>query len=294
MRLRHAAGSEAVVSEGLQAMTTGFCDEITVMILTYNEENNIARTLDAVKWAKHILVVDSGSTDRTLEIVRGYPQARLMTRAFDDVAQQSNFGLDHVETAWVLSLDADYQLSAALQREIECLQPAEDIGGYRVSFNYCIDGRRLRSTIYPPRTVLFRPLLARYRNEGHAIRIDVAARVEDLAGRINHDDRKPLGRWLASQMRYVPLEADYLLATPRVDLNRNARIRLMAWPAPILVFFYTLIAKRCILDGWAGWLYVLQRVLAETMIALEIVDRRLRAKGASQASAGTSPPVPPS
>ena len=50
----------------------------------------------------------------------------------------------------------------------------------------------------------------------------------------------------------------------------------MAWPAPILVFLYTLITKRCVLDGWAGWLYVLQRTLAETMIALEIVDRRLR------------------
>ena len=50
----------------------------------------------------------------------------------------------------------------------------------------------------------------------------------------------------------------------------------MGWPAPILVFLYTLVWKRCILDGWAGWLYVLQRTLAEVMLALEIVDRRLR------------------
>ena len=51
----------------------------------------------------------------------------------------------------------------------------------------------------------------------------------------------------------------------------------MAWPSPILVFLYTLLAKGCILDGWPGWFYVLQRTLAETMIAIELVDRRLRA-----------------
>jgi hypothetical protein len=49
----------------------------------------------------------------------------------------------------------------------------------------------------------------------------------------------------------------------------------MAWPAPFLVFFYTLFAKGCILDGWQGWYYVLQRVAVETLLALEIVDRRM-------------------
>lgn len=67
------------------------------------------------------------------------------------------------------------------------------------------------------------------------------------------------------------------MSTPRAELKRTDRIRLMGWPTPILVFFYTLLWKRCILDGWPGWLYVLQRTLAEIMIAIEVVDRRLRA-----------------
>jgi hypothetical protein len=64
-------------------------------------------------------------------------------------------------------------------------------------------------------------------------------------------------------------------------LRRSDRIRRAGWPAPILVFFYTLIWKGCILDGWPGWLYVLQPVFAESMIAIEIIDRRVqeRAKG---------------
>jgi hypothetical protein len=98
-----------------------------------------------------------------------------------------------------------------------------------------------------------------------------------LKGSIDHDDRKPLSRWFASQQQYAKLEADHLLSTPRASLRRTDKMRLMAWPSPILVFFYTLFAKGCILDGWPGCFYVLQRTLAETMIAIELVDRRLRA-----------------
>jgi hypothetical protein len=50
----------------------------------------------------------------------------------------------------------------------------------------------------------------------------------------------------------------------------------MAWPAPLAVFFYTLLIKGCVFDGWPGWYYVLQRAFAEILIALEIIDRRLR------------------
>jgi hypothetical protein len=58
----------------------------------------------------------------------------------------------------------------------------------------------------------------------------------------------------------------------------------MGWPAPILVFFYTLIVKRCALDGWAGWLYVLQRTFAEVALAMEIVDRHVRSRAPPETS----------
>ena len=74
------------------------------------------------------------------------------------------------------------------------------------------------------------------------------------------------------------VEADHLLALPVSECGRSDRIRLLAWPAPLLVFIYTLIVKGCVLDGRAGWSYVLQRVLAEAMLALELTDRRLRGK----------------
>lgn len=251
-------------------------DDLTAMILTYNEETNIARTLDAVKWARSILVVDSGSTDATLSIVARYPQARVVTRVFDTFANQCNFGLAQVTTTWVLSLDADYELTPELAGEITSLALQDDVMGYAAGFVYAIYGQRLRATLYPPRTVLYRRELARYRDEGHGHRVGIDGRVANLAGRILHDDRKPLARWLGSQQRYARVEADHLLSSPREALGRVDKLRLMGWPAPPIMFLYTLLWKRCILDGWAGWLYVLQRTLAEVMLALEIVDRRLR------------------
>lgn len=244
-------------------------------MITFNEAPNLARCLDSVSWAPRVLVVDSGSTDDTLAIARRYPQAEIVHRVFDDFATQCNFGLSLVTTPWVLSLDADYELSADLVREIAELHDST-AAGYQAGFVYCIHGRALRGTLYPPRTVLYRHDLARYRNEGHGHRVVIDGPVRLLAGRIRHDDRKPLGRWLASQQSYARREADHLLSSDRTELRRTDRIRLMGWPAPILVFAYTLIWKGCVLDGWPGWLYVLQRTLAETMIALEIVDRRLR------------------
>ena len=73
-------------------------DDITPLVITYNEAPNIARTLDRLLWARRIVVIDSGSTDETLEIVRSYPQAEVIHRPFDDFASQCNFGIAQVAT----------------------------------------------------------------------------------------------------------------------------------------------------------------------------------------------------
>lgn len=252
-----------------------------VLILTHNEAPNIARTLDAIAAFPEVVVLDSCSTDETANIVARYPRARVVKRAFDTHARQWNFGLTScgLEREWVLALDADYRVSGELVDEIARLAPSDTVGGYRVAFRYCILGRPLRGTLYPPVIALYRRESAIYIQNGHTQRVSVKGGILDLAHRIDHDDRKPLWAWLTAQQKYAKLEAEFLLGTPRNTLHRADRLRLMGWPMPILVFLYTLIAKGCILDGWAGWLYVLQRTVAETMLALEIVDRRLRAQG---------------
>lgn len=250
-------------------------DRITPLIITYNEAPNIARTLAALDWARRIVVVDSGSTDGTLDILARFTQVEAVQRPFDDFAGQCNFGLTLIGTPWVLSLDADYLMTPELIAELAELDPDANIMGYRAIFTYCIHGRALRASLYPPRVVLFRARAASYGQTGHAHHLDIAGAVTELRGRIRHDDRKPLSRWLASQRTYAAQEADHLLAGH--PLNRIDRLRRMAWPAPLLVLPYVLIVRRSILDGWPGWYYALQRLIAETLLAVELIDRRLRA-----------------
>ena len=86
---------------------------ITPLILTYNEAPNIGRTLEQLRWARDIVVVDSFSNDETLEIVSRFPQVRIYQREFDSHEKQWNFGLKEtgISLEWVLALDADYVLT---------------------------------------------------------------------------------------------------------------------------------------------------------------------------------------
>ena len=251
--------------------------EITPLIITLDEAPNILRVLSKLSWARRIVIVDSGSTDDTIQIAHRFPQVDVIARPFHDFASQCNFGLSEIRSPWVLSLDADYVLSDDLVEEIQNLEPSETVNGYQARFVYRIFGRSLRGSLYPPRTVLYRKDKAVYRNEGHGHRVAVQGAIRELKGVIFHEDHKPLSRWTSAQQRYARLEAEHLLSAKRENLSNIDKVRKLGFPAPLLVFLYTLFVKGCILDGWAGWHYVLQRLLAETLIALEVVDRRLRA-----------------
>jgi glycosyltransferase involved in cell wall biosynthesis len=71
-------------------------DQITPMLITYNEAANIRRSLDKLVWARRILVIDSGSEDETIEMARAYPQVDVIHHSFKDFASQCNFGLTQV------------------------------------------------------------------------------------------------------------------------------------------------------------------------------------------------------
>jgi hypothetical protein len=96
-----------------------------------------------------------------------------------------------------------------------------------------------------------------------------------LNTRIDHDDRKPLSRWFSSQDKYAKLEADKLLTLAPSELSPQDRIRRSMILGPLLVFFYTLLFRRAVLDGWAGWFYTFQRTLAEIMLTLRLLEKRI-------------------
>ncbi len=252
-------------------------EAVTPVILTLNEAPNIGRCLERLNWARRVVVLDSGSDDATRDLCARAGNVNFLTRRFDGHASQWNYAIAETEirTEWILALDADYILSDAFIQEAETAIRDPNIAGYRCHFRYVVGGRVLQGSLYPPVIALFRRGVGRYAQDGHTQRLVLDGLVGDLRSVIYHDDRKPLARWFRSQTNYAALEAKHLLAADSRALSRADRIRQMAWPAPILVFAYVLFAKRCLFDGWAGWFYALQRLLAESMLTLELIDRRL-------------------
>ena len=246
--------------------------EITPLILSYNEAPNIARVLQGLIWAREVVVLDSFSDDETVEIATSFRNVRVIQRAFDSHRNQWEFGLKEtaISTPWVLALDADYVVTEELISEIKTLQAASSTAGYRAKFIYCINGKKLRSGIYPPVTVLYRRDTASYIQDGHTQRISVRGGIEELKSPLLHDDRKPLKRWFNSQVHYTRLEAQKLLATDPAELEWADRLRRWRVVVPTAMPAYCLFVRGGVFDGWRGFYYAFQRATAELMLSVNL------------------------
>lgn len=250
--------------------------EVTGLIITYNERENITRTLRSLRWLPQIVVLDSFSTDETCEIARTFPNVRIEQCVFESFARQCNYGLTLIDSEWVLSFDADYVCPPELVSEIAQLKDNATITGYSVGFRYNVYGHALRSTLYPDRVVLYRRDLAHYEDEGHGHRVRVRGKVRTLKSKIDHDDRKPLSRWIVSQDQYARLEAHHLLMSNRATLSTQDRLRLGVFFAPPIIFCYLLFVRGLVVDGWRGWYYMMQRLISECLLSLRILTERHR------------------
>jgi len=248
---------------------------ITPLVLTWNEAPNIQRCLERLSWAPRVIVLDSGSTDDTVVMARQFPNVEVVTRAFDNHAAQRNYGISLVATPWVLSLDADFLLPVGAEQSLTAAATG-DADAMVAAFRYCVFGRPLRASLYPPRPVLFRRDRCRYEPDGHTERLVLPRSTARLPFEIDHDDRKPLARWFASQVVYADLEAEKLVTMTADRLTARDRLRRSVVFGPPVIFFYTLIVKGALFDGWPGWYYALQRGVAEAMLSVDLLDRKLR------------------
>lgn len=263
--------------DSISGRAGSFLGQVTPIVLTYNEAPNIGRSLERLRVFDEVLIVDSGSTDETLAIVAEFANTRVLHRPFDTFAGQWNFALREgaVKTEWALAMDADYILTDAFLAELDALLPSADDLAYRIAFDYCIFGRKLSATLYPPLIALYRHRQVHYIDDGHCMRAQVTGPVGELKSRVQHDDRKPLARWLSSQAKYADQEAELLLNKPASELRIQDRLRRMMVITPWLVPLYCMTVGRGALDGWAGIYYALQRGVAEAVLALKLVEARL-------------------
>jgi glycosyltransferase involved in cell wall biosynthesis len=252
-------------------------DQITPVLLTYNEAVNIGRTLSYLAWAKDIVVVDSGSTDETRAIMARIPQVRVFSRAFDTHGNQWDYAVHKtgIATPWILRLDADYQVSETLREEMSQLDPSAPVSAYRISFDYAIFARRLISSCYPANTILLRKGCFSVHDRGHTEAWTVEGPIKELKAHIIHDDWKSTESWLNAQRYYMRRELDTLHKRSGLGGWVRRKPPLM----PIAIFLYCLFGKGLLLNGRAGMFYALQRMVAEATLSIMVLEQRLLNKG---------------
>ncbi len=244
---------------------------VTPVVLTLNEEPNIDRLLEDLAWAGTVVVVDSGSTDRTADIASRFSNVRWLARAFDTYAAQWQFAIGSAETDYVLLLDGDNRVPADFVAELDRAFLPGGFGSGVAGFQYYIHGRSLRGSLYPPKVVVVRRSAVRITQPGHSPLIDADGPQYRFGARLGHDDRKPLERFVRSQLAYARLEADRLqhTTTPRWQdrLRRTALVPFVVGPGAYL-------AAGGPLAGWPAVQYACERTIFECLLAIEILRRR--------------------
>jgi hypothetical protein len=241
-----------------------------------------------LSWAKDIVVVDSESTDETVSILRSFNQVRLFKRPFSTHGDQWRYAMENtgITTGWVLRLDADYQVTETLVTEMSALNPTGPVCAYRIGFDYAVFSHQLLSSLYPANTILLRRGRFSVRDKGHTEVWSVNGPVGVVKARVVHDDRKSVQHWTAAQGRYMRRELDRLRGN---QAGLRDWLRLKAPLMPIVMFFYCLFFKGLIFNGRAGIFYTLQRVVAEAVLSLMVLEEKLRKEAAeSIAGAGTT------
>lgn len=245
---------------------------LQALILTKNEEPNLERVLDKLTWLEKVVILDSFSTDRTINIANNYKNVVIFQRDFDTHGLQWNFGLSKIDSEWVLTLDADYVLSDGFVDEIKLCIALGSHSAYDTKFKFLVFGKALIKDNTTPRPVLFKKSDCIYFDDGHTQRLKVNGSTGLFKSIIYHDDRKSLSRWLSNQDAYSVKEAYRLLERSGENLPLSSKFRKTKIIAPFLVFFYSLFIKGLIFNGWRGWHYTLQRTIVEMILAVRLIE----------------------
>jgi glycosyltransferase involved in cell wall biosynthesis len=272
---------------------------ISVLILTLNEEANLPRCLESVAWADDIVVLDSFSTDRTVEIARA-AGARVVQREFDNWAAHQNWAVENIafKHPWVYYSDADEVVTPELRDELRAV--AQDAAcpnvAYRLRYKNSFQGRWLKHCgIYPTWVMrFFRPERVRWERLVNPVPL-----IDGPAGRlkshfIHHSFSKGLAAWFEKHNGYSEHEARENLRSLARGLSgwgrafsgdpvrrrrflKELSCRLPCRPA--LRFGYMYFLRLGFLDGRAGFTYCQLLAMYEYLIVLKMLELRRREKG---------------
>ncbi len=226
-------------------------EKLSVLLPTFNNEKIIRDCLESVKWADEILVVDSFSTDHTLDICREYG-ARIVQHEYIQSAKQKNWAIPQCANEWVLQIDTDERLEPGLREEIQALLqcPPDDVDGYRMPFKHHILGEWVRvANLYPEYHLrLFRRDRGRFEDKEVHAHVRVPGRVDTLSHHILHYGMTSISAQLRNIDRYSRYQADELHKRGKVFHWHHLIVR------PPLIFAYYYFLRRGFTVGYRGLL----------------------------------------
>jgi len=224
---------------------------LSVVIITLNEEANLERTLQSVTWVDEIVVVDSGSSDRTLEIAESF-RAKFCVEPWRGFAAQKNFALGKASCDWVLSLDADEEVEPALAEEIRMALVANpEVVGFWVPRKNFFLGRWIRhGGFYPdPKLRLFRLGVGQFQDRLVHEDVRLNGPTARLKHHLLHHAYPTLDSYLDHMNRYSSLGAQMAVAQGQRGFSLvDIVIR------PRLTLFYNYVLRGGFLDGREGLL----------------------------------------
>jgi len=180
-------------------------EKVTVIIPTFNEEDNIERAIKSVLWANEIMIVDSFSSDKTLEIARKYTNF-ILQREYINSASQKNWAIPQASHSWILLLDADEWVSPELEKEIkETLANGCRESAFWMNRRNHFMGKRLRFSGFQRDAVirLFRKENCRYQDLNVHSEIVTTGKVGYFKGKLMHNTYKSLDHFLRKNDRYT-------------------------------------------------------------------------------------------
>lgn len=221
---------------------------ISAILITKNEEQRIGRCLDSLHWAYEIIVVDSGSTDRTREICEGYAKVRFEEHPWQGFGRQKNRALNLATGDWVFSIDADEVVTPELVDEIIRCVETSSCDGYWVSRkNFYRDQWVRHSGWWPDRVVrLFRKNCGRFSDRLVHECVEINGHLGVLKGCLEHHSYSCASDFLRKVDSYSSLGAQVMMQQGKSPTILIAVIKSLA------AFFKTLVLKGGILDGQVG------------------------------------------
>jgi len=222
--------------------------KITATIITFNEEHNIAAALESLSFADEIIVVDSESTDRTVEIARQFTD-RVFVRPWPGYSAQKNFAAEQASNNWILSIDADERVSKELAGEIVALKNSDPrSAGFEMPRRAYYLGRWIKHSGWYPdyKLRLYDRTRGRWHGDYVHETLEADGKVERLSGELLHYTVRDASEHHSRMDRYTTLAAAKLY-----EQGKRVSLALLII-LPIAVFIRTYIFKLGILDGIPG------------------------------------------